>query len=97
MSLNARQTGNYLIPSTNVLAFGRAAPPARSPDIAPEDWDDLFGAVRQRLRDAVAQAPAPTTGSRPDEPLARVRASVLECVAALDQLHASLRHELARR
>lgn len=108
MSSPARQTCKYLIDSTNVVALGRAGAAGNvldnaldiAPDIAFEDWDDLFAAVIQRLRGIGAQLPAATAGSPvegPDDRLALVRASVLDCASALDQLHTSMKLELARR
>ena len=112
MSSPARQAGKYLIPSTHVVALGRAGAAGNvldnaldnaldiAPDIAFEDWDDLFAAVIQRLRGIGAQLPAATAGSPvedPDDRLALLRASVLDCVSALDQLHTSLKLELAGR
>ena len=104
MSSPARQTCKYFIHSTNVVALGRAGAAGNvldnALDIAFEDWDDLFAAVIQRLRGIGAQLPAATAGSPvegPDDRLALVRASVLDCASALDQLHTSMKLELARR
>ncbi len=62
-----------------------------------EDWVDLVCAIEARLRDSVSDQP--TGDHRLELPAGaeRVRASVLECVAALGQLHATLQAELARR
>jgi len=76
-------------------------PPAReqvadtSTGIEFGDWDDLFSAVKQRLarvvstQDLSSGSAAPTTG--------QTRSAILECVAALDQLHATVTTELMRR
>ncbi len=63
------------------------------PEIAVADWDDLFSAVKARLRLTVAEHEdgAPLNGSR------RIQTSVLECVLALDQLHSTLAQERERR
>ena len=66
------------------------------PSVAIEDWDVLFSAVKARLTligqpQNAACAEPPTANA-----LELVRASVLECVQALDQLHATARQELAR-
>ena len=57
-------------------------PPSDPPDagIAPEDWDLMLDAVTARLR----------THSTSQQ------AVMLECAAALEQLHAALRHERAK-
>ena len=65
--------------------------------VAIEDWDALFSAVIARLT-LIGQ----TQNARCAEPptanaLELVRASVMECVQALDQLHATARQELVRR
>ena len=54
------------------------------------DWDDLLNAVKDRLRSS-----AEATASWPQD-AGRFRNVVLECVAALDQLHASGTYALAR-
>jgi len=56
-----------------------------------DDWDALLCAVKDRLRQTVGESPTrPMNGSS-----IPVRDSVLECVDALDQLHATLRLVLA--
>ena len=67
-----------------------------SPNIALEDCGVLLAAVMARLRQTVGAYPGAATQSPRDEEAGRVQASVLECVAALDQLHATLMHELDR-
>lgn len=61
--------------------------PGRWSNIAVEDWDLLFCAVRLRLREAVGES---LRG--PDAPLGT---ALLECVEALDQLHLALQQALA--
>ena len=65
-------------------------------DVSIEDWDALFCAVKTRLRRAALGQPAATDDKHALETIGRLRAGVLDCVAALDQLHASLSHELVR-
>jgi hypothetical protein len=77
-------------PLTNALLPG-----ARS-DTVIEDWDELFDAVTARLRLITAERLAATTGSPSDE-ADRIRARVLECAEALEQLHAALKDELGQR
>lgn len=65
--------------------------PSRRADITVDDWDAMLCAVRDRLRLAVGEAmTVPLNGSA-----APVRATVLDCVEALDQLHATLTQVLA--
>lgn len=63
------------------------------------DWNELLDAVKARLRLSVAemsQAAGPHSQPQPTA-AQRTRSGVLECVDALDQLHATLRQELGRR
>ena len=60
-------------------------------DVSIDDWDALLCAVMDRLRQTVGESlTQPMNGSA-----VPVRASVLECVEALDQLHTTLKHVLA--
>jgi len=60
-------------------------------DVSIDDWDALLCAVKDRLRQTVDDSlTEPMNGSA-----LPVRASVLECVDALDHLHSSLKHVLA--
>ncbi len=67
-------------------------------DVAFGDWDELLNAVKARLRQTVGEW-LEVTPTAPGHIAAGqvVRTSVLECVAALDQLHTTLTHELGRR
>ena len=56
-----------------------------SSDVAMRDWDDLFDAVGARLTTMAEQGEAHG-----------LRAGMLDCVAAMEQLHASMSHERAR-
>lgn len=65
--------------------------------VSMEDWVDLLGAIETRLTESVA---GQLDGSHSLELPAgsgRVQASVMECVAALRQLHVTLHTELALR
>ena len=65
--------------------------PSRLSDITVDDWDAMLCAVKDRLRLAVGETmTVPLNGSA-----APVRAIVLDCVEALDQLHVVLTHVLA--
>lgn len=88
---------NDLGVGSSAPALVPAAPPNLSTDIAMEDWDDLFCAVKARLRLSVGERVAAAPEAPVNDAGDRVRASVLECVEALDQLQATQRHELARR
>ena len=72
-----------------------AASPLRS-SVATGDWDDMFSAVTARLGLIVTAPPASTSASPPADEAIRIRLAVLECVAALEQLHATLKNELGR-
>lgn len=65
-----------------------------SADVALDDWPDLLDAVKARLRQTVAgHAPQPSMGAAA---FLHIQAGVLDCAAALDQLQATLAHELGR-
>lgn len=65
--------------------------PSPLADVSIDDWDALLCAVKDRLRQTVGEdLTQPMNGSA-----VPVRASVLECVEALDQLHNTLKHVLA--
>ena len=79
------------------------APSNASADVALVDWDDLFRAVKARLRLAVDDWIAATTEQQLHATAGHLRATVIECVSALDQLHLTLtragrrRHQIERR
>ena len=75
---------------------GSAAKGTRS-DVAMRDWEDLFSAVESRLRQAAGDLLAATPGPCLPEAASQAQTTVLECVGALDQLHTTMKHELARR
>jgi diguanylate cyclase (GGDEF)-like protein len=66
-------------------------------DVAIADLDDLLSAVKAKLRLTVADRLAQIPELRAVDAATTVQTSVLECVSALDQLHLTLSHELARR
>ena len=87
-------------PMNGVL--GDLLPPASTaaasvPELWLSDWNDLLDAVKQRLRQSVQESVQGHHLSPPGSPLERTGACVVECVAALDQLHSSVRQELGRR
>lgn len=66
-------------------------------DIAIDDWNALFRAVEDRLRLAVGEPLAAALQAQPPGAAVGVQTIVLECVAALGQLHVALMHERERR
>ncbi len=66
-------------------------------DIPIGDWDDLFRAVKVRLRLTVGELLAATSQTQANNTAGRVPAIVLGCVEALDQLHTALTLERGRR
>lgn len=68
-----------------------------SSDVAVGDLALLYAAITARLELLVCDDFLATCADRRDEPMARIRSGVLECVAALDQLHSTLAHEVERR
>ena len=76
----------------------KPAPVAGYDDVAIEDWDDLFNAVKDRLKKIAAErARAVQPSAACVDVLDRADSAVLECVQALDQLHVALSHERTRR
>ena len=77
-------------------ADANAASSACAPmNISIEDWDTLFCAVEERLRRLVTERDAGT--SLPMHGLGgAVQGAMLECLTALDQLHAALIQERER-
>ena len=76
----------------------KPAPAAGFDDVAIEDWDDLFNAVKDRLKKIAAErARAVQTPAACVDVLGSADSAVLECVQALDQLHVALSHERTRR
>lgn len=73
------------------------APQLDSPcAISSRDWDDLFKAVEERLRQSVtAQAAAAQGLDNPKE--TALHAIVLDCLEALDMLHNALMRERSQR
>ena len=84
---------------TDAKATPLASAPLPRPrsDVAIGDWDEMFRAVTARLRLIVAEPLGTTAASQPADGADRIRVAVLGCVAALDQLHATLKDELGQR
>ncbi|MGC1173804.1 hypothetical protein [Polaromonas sp.] len=87
-------TGTVLRPSRVVNL------PQQRPPIAIEDWDALFCAVQTQLKHAVGERlgilPYMPTHSI-DLAATLVQAIVLDCVDAMEQLHAALKQERSQR
>lgn len=76
------------------------AAPGDQPPMDVADWDALYSAVETRLRHIVGEE----LGVQPEVPqhaaslsASLVQAVVLDCVSALDQLHAALQQERRQR
>ena len=87
-------TGALLHPARSTVL------PQQPSSIPIEDWDALFFAVQTQLRHAVGEQ----LGVRPRTPThsiemaaTLVQAIVLDCVGAMDQLHAALKQERSQR
>ncbi len=107
-SLNPSSCADRAAPRLPLTATAAAMPedlpfaPARTAaegavptDVALVDWSALMSAVKDRL-ERLADQPLPA-GASAALSLATVGDGLRECVAALDQLQATLVHELARR
>ena len=68
-----------------LLPLTRTSAAQQTTDVAMSDWDDLFDAITARL---VSLAAGTGAGS--------VQRDVLECVAAMEQLHSTLTRERLR-
>ena len=79
------------------LTAVRCVSPAPDADLAVSDCDDLLIAVTERLRLTVGETVGLESPTQMGGPSATVRASVLECVQALEQIRLTLAHELLRR
>ena len=82
-------------PSTqqNIAVAHPTAVAAMEVEIEDEDWDSLFGAVEERLRDTVETLDSTTTQLASEDKLLRIKSVVLDCVSSLDVLHKALRHD----
>jgi hypothetical protein len=68
---------------------------ARSPETT-GDWGVLLRAVQARLRIVVRDAPGSRSAAPADDATSHIQAQVLECVHALDALHAAWAEETDR-
>lgn len=61
------------------------------------DWDLLFRAILLRLRAAVGDRPESAPPPQAGDPAGNVQVAVLECIGAMEQLHAALARERQAR
>ncbi len=66
---------------------------ATETEIEDEDWDSLFGAIEERLRDTVDTLDPTSTQLASQDKLSSIKLVVLDCVSSLDVLHKALRHD----
>ena len=66
-------------------------------DIAPADWDMLFHAVIERLETCAGHAPPEQMAEHALGVTAALQATLLECVASMNHLHAALSRERQER
>ena len=86
-ALNLRRTGeDHVVDRTTTSVVTEV-------DIEDEDWDSLFGAVEERLRDTVETLDSTPMQLASQDKLLRIKSVVLDCVSSLDVLHKALRHD----
>ena len=84
-------------PDAPHVAMAKKPDIASRADVAIEDWDAMFNAVKTRLT-LIAEAQNPAVAERKTgDPLEHLRNGIMECVAALEQLHTMARDERVRR
>ena len=88
---------NRATPIPTLVPLMNAGAGGPSSDVMVDDWNDLFRAVQARLESSVGELPAMLPEPGGPSSSERLRASVLECVAALDQLRWTATNELGRR
>lgn len=65
-------------------------------DMDIKDWDALFRAVLERLKQAVGEVPVAMPGLKVTDPAGLIQCTVMECVEAFEQLHTVLKQERNR-
>lgn len=71
-------------------------PPSAPGDVSMVDWHDLLNAVKTRLLMTAQEDFSESRNLRPAVVLDHVQTEMIDCVAALNQLHSTLTHELER-
>ena len=89
--------GDHALPVVDGSALQRAAASLAATDLAFGDIDVLFHAVQARLAHTVSDAFSAQCDARREDMVLRIRTSVLECVAALNQVHGTMTYEVGRR
>jgi hypothetical protein len=80
--------------STTNLQESASEPAGLPAAVTIEDWDTLFQAVTTRLTMSIG--PLQVVPYRPED-CSQIETVVLQCVEALEQLHAMLKNERERR
>lgn len=78
-------------------ALPRATTTLTASDLAFSDIDFLFHAVRARIALTASDAFSAHCVANAEDPAARIRATVLECVTELEQLQVTMAYEVGRR
>ena len=82
--------------SQRTAVANRASNAGAPLNLSVQDWDDLFCAIQERLRHLVGERNTGTAPLEMHDMGGSIQDAVLECVAALDQLHAALALERER-
>jgi hypothetical protein len=91
-----RMVVDPLLPLADAAAAGRSRR-ARSSDVGAEEMEAMLRAVIARLALTVDERYLPTHDARSREHSNRIRASVLECVTALERINQAVVHEFGCR
>ena len=91
-------SGRMILPALGALLnrMTRSTPTSAKVDVAIGDVSELLGAVKWRLRQIVGEQLTTDSTLPANEARTRVQLEVLDCAAALDQLHATLQPALGR-
>lgn len=84
------------VPVTGSAQSAHLPPPSLPGDVAMADWHDLLNAVKTRLLQTASDDFVESRDLRIETGLVQVQAEMIDCVAALNQLHTTLTHELER-
>jgi diguanylate cyclase len=84
-------------PAVGGASMRRAVTSLAASDLAFGDIDLLYHAVQARLALTTTDEFTNHCAAHGDDPTTRIRATVLECVAELEHLHATMTYEVGRR